>query len=1708
MRTRLVQYTPLGAKGPTLPGALATQVVTPLGELSTGSIHYPRTAVNATLLDGVAEVAVEYWTGTAWAEAPNCRFFTLNGNLDYLEDVPTRKYNLLSVGWLLRMAKVWSAGALPVDKDGKVQFNSAKAGAIMATLFTAAQARGWGPGLSIDFTSTTDSAGAAWSKVITIAFDLDLDLDQILSNLRDQGMVDYRWEGRTLRVFNPDGAMANDLTLGANPVSLTTANGATSAPEEWTNEDLLTDALVLGDAGKKWTFNNGSAGPLGRLEKVITQSGVTDDGTAALLAATDLLVGQQARMSYTSEFILTDATPVRPFVHYKVGDWVRVQRGTAFERLRVMSISLTADDSGVKGHAVLGDRIDDVLTKLAKRTKGITGGAATGGAGARPAPAGPDLRVPATPTGLVVQPDVYLDDDGAARGLVVIDWAHSGLATNGTSMTIDRYMVDYRENIVGKLWKSLGSASDTDLTYSPLPVFKADGVTAAQYEFRVRAIGNEGKTSAWTAGVVATMVKDTTPPYVPYFLSSNVTTWLRTVRITWNGKGTTTGSNQLAMQADFDHINVYSGTSGTMTGKTLVGAIFDTGELSIGPLTANTTVWYALASVDRSGNESALSPAFSVTPTVNVDITEVMNKVGAAGLADAAVTTIKLADLAVAQAKLEQQVQDNIALGVSASGSLPGINTSISTLQTSVSGKNKIVNSLSIASGTTGYVGGDRWQQWTSLSAGGKLIASWRYNGSAWIAELLDPTYLPLVDIGAGTFGSLDGGRMTAKSIIADALAIGDFTNLIPNAALQSGVLGWTTSNCTVAVVTAANGQPGLKLTKTSSTLEGTVYAQWVDVVPGEKIRLTFDTEGNWDSGNANIYVQKMTTAGTISSFNPGTTGDITVPGPGKTAIVTVPSDAVRVRFRPYVSATSTSGTYAIFSNMMARRMSGSTIIEPDSVTTTHVAANTMGAKQIIVGDFQNIAVGADFEDATAVPFVLNSLHTISTSQKKFGTSSLRLGPGTGVQSSLFTADTRVKEGEQWYVKFWAYIDATFNGTSGGSKLRVGDQASNHIISAPFDAGSLPARSSWQPVTMTVTVPAGDTSLNIQLQSDHTAGYAYIDDIQMRRVAEASLIQNLGVEKLVATSALIDSAVVTKFWAEVVNSQLITASMIAVSDFTNHIPDAGFLSPEMTALRSAQYSNGGSAVVNSSGDLALTSTSTGNSYFRPTGINQSAADYKKWLPVTPGDKFVFQANITLAAGQTGDMRITGRTKDGQATSTAFSTLNAFPALVNGVNTYVAEVPAGCYWMLPEIRFATVAGTATITANSLLLRRQQGGLLIVDGGIKAVKIDTNDLASDTGFIGSLKTTLLTADVVDTTQLKAGAITSKHTITGALFQTVSTASRGIKINAANGFRQYDSSGNLIVDIGGAAGANLMVGDVMTSRSGTAGVRLVNSSIWGLPAIVYSYAGAQGSTEASTFMRYAVAGDPEMVHRAPDRSLVGGTGLGFVRIEGDLVLSLGPNSRQGMRVEQPFNLDAWSPVDGYHAMTLNGKLVTVNATAGNVQLNASAYIQLPTTYSRTTGNAANVWITTDGGLFRSTSASKYKILPKVMELAPTLLDVEVKNWIDKAAAEEFNDFYAKPAPWTETDTNRFNAISLKRIPGVIAEDVLAAGGDDFIVYGEDGQIEGLMYDRLAVAQIKLLKAKHDALVRTVALQDDDIQELRSVLGELVDRCNNAGI
>ncbi|WNN93976.1 minor tail protein [Arthrobacter phage Nitro] len=286
-------------------------------------------------------------------------------------------------------------------------------------------------------------------------------------------------------------------------------------------------------------------------------------------------------------------------------------------------------------------------------------------------------------------------------------------------------------------------------------------------------------------------------------------------------------------------------------------------------------------------------------------------------------------------------------------------------------------------------------------------------------------------------------------------------------------------------------------------------------------------------------------------------------------------------------------------------------------------------------------------------------------------------------------------------------------GTATGDLWRKID-ASKNVIGEWYWTGS-----AWQSSQITT-----EAISNLDV-GKLTAGSAAILTVTAQKIAASTAaFQTVDVKNLFATTGTLDTAVINKLWTDVVNSRKITANMIAVGDFTNLIPDPGFLSPDMTAMRNAQFSNSGTAVVNATtGDLDLTTAATSNSYFRPTGINQSASTYKDWTPVTPGDKLVFQANIVLPAGMTGDMRLTGRTKNGQATSTAFSTLSPFPALVSGMNTYIAEVPANCYWVLPEIRFSGLVGTASVVANSLAFCKQASSVTIGKGAVTAEKLES-------------------------------------------------------------------------------------------------------------------------------------------------------------------------------------------------------------------------------------------------------------------------------------------------------------------------------------------------------------------------------------------------
>lgn len=118
-------------------------------------------------------------------------------------------------------------------------------------------------------------------------------------------------------------------------------------------------------------------------------------------------------------------------------------------------------------------------------------------------------------------------------------------------------------------------------------------------------------------------------------------------------------------------------------------------------------------------------------------------------------------------------------------------------------------------------------------------------------------------------------------------------------------------------------------------------------------------------------------------------------------------------------------------------------------------------------------------------------------------------------------------------------------------------------------------------------------------------------------------------------------------------------------------------------------------------------------------------------------------------------------------------------------------------------------------------------------------------------------------------------------------------------------------------------------------------------------------------------------------------------------------------------------------------------------------------------TTTNAANTYIDPAfGRISRVTSASRFKLDVQPADLPEALLGVQVKDWIDKVQHDAGND-----GP---------------RVPGVIAEEVESAGGTSFVTYNNDGEIDGVAYDRLALARTQILATRlEQALARIEELE-----------------------
>lgn len=126
----------------------------------------------------------------------------------------------------------------------------------------------------------------------------------------------------------------------------------------------------------------------------------------------------------------------------------------------------------------------------------------------------------------------------------------------------------------------------------------------------------------------------------------------------------------------------------------------------------------------------------------------------------------------------------------------------------------------------------------------------------------------------------------------------------------------------------------------------------------------------------------------------------------------------------------------------------------------------------------------------------------------------------------------------------------------------------------------------------------------------------------------------------------------------------------------------------------------------------------------------------------------------------------------------------------------------------------------------------------------------------------------------------------------------------------------------------------------------------------------------------------------------------------------------------------------------------------------------------YNFTASTASNVYITSNGHLARTTSASKYKYNisnPDYEDvLGDRLLNVHLASWNDKNAI----DSYAHTLN-TGEDTER---ISIDKYHGLIAEQLRDAGLEMFVEYNENGEIEGIQYDRAWIPLLAVVRRLND--------------------------------
>lgn len=137
--------------------------------------------------------------------------------------------------------------------------------------------------------------------------------------------------------------------------------------------------------------------------------------------------------------------------------------------------------------------------------------------------------------------------------------------------------------------------------------------------------------------------------------------------------------------------------------------------------------------------------------------------------------------------------------------------------------------------------------------------------------------------------------------------------------------------------------------------------------------------------------------------------------------------------------------------------------------------------------------------------------------------------------------------------------------------------------------------------------------------------------------------------------------------------------------------------------------------------------------------------------------------------------------------------------------------------------------------------------------------------------------------------------------------------------------------------------------------------------------------------------------------------------------------------------------------------------------------------------TGSGTGLNISSSGWIQKNSSSAANKLLIEDIgyghdDFEDALLSIPARSWVEAGESERYAEYLNERASTFGPIPEHPNQTAPTRIPGAVAEEVHEAGLGEFVVYDQDGNPDGLLYDRFGVALIPVVARLRD---RVVALE-----------------------